>query len=217
MHAVTRIERCYVGGNPGSGDCVCTVACIIVGWGAFDWRSDETLGGALGRVEIVLVRCAFVPLSGLGGARHCQLLRGGRWDQDCCCAALLLCWSDLVGASASPPVRTLLVYVDVTSRSWMRDLDSPVRWVRRWPMWSPPSVALTASQGVRTRFSGRLVIVMGDTVSTSLWFYTVVVCGRGCGCVGQACSCCGLQRLLIVLASAPWDAAAPVETSLVRR
>ena len=41
----------------------------------------------------------------------------------------------------------MLVRVDVTRRSWMRALVSPVCWVRRWPMWSTPSVALTAPPG----------------------------------------------------------------------
>jgi hypothetical protein len=112
---------------------------------------------------------------------------------------------------------TSLVHVDVTSRSWMRALVSTACWARRWSMSSTPAVALTAPQVVRARFTGCLVMVTGDTVSTSLLLYTAVVCVRGCGCFGQACSCCGLQRLFIVLTSAPWGGAAPVETSLVRR
>ena len=59
-----------------------------------------------------------------------------------------------------------LVHVDVTSRSWMRALVS-LGWTTR-------SVALTAPQGVRTRFTGRLVIVTGATVSTTLLLHTAV-------------------------------------------
>jgi hypothetical protein len=217
VHALSRIERCYFSGNPGGGVCVCTVACCFVGWGAPDWRPDATAGRVLGRDEMILVPCAFVLLSGLGGARHWRFVRGGRRDQGCCCAMSLRCRSDAVEASASRFLGRSWCNVDVTRRSWMRAVDSPVRWVRRSPMRSTPSVALTASQGVRTRFTGSLAIVTGTTVFTSLLIHTAVVCGRGCGCVGQACSCCGLQRLLIVLAPAPWDGAAPVETSLDRR
>jgi hypothetical protein len=60
-----------------------------------------TTGRLLGGEEKLLVHCAFVPLSGLGGARPCRLLRVGRWDQGCCCAVSLLGGSDPVGASAS--------------------------------------------------------------------------------------------------------------------
>ena len=56
----------------------------------------------------------------------------------------------------------------LTSRKWMRTLDCPLCWVHRSPMWSTPSVARTAPQRVRTRFTGRLVIVTGAAVSTSL-------------------------------------------------
>ena len=59
-----------------------------------------------------------------------------------------------------------LVHVDVTSRSWMRALVS-LGWTTR-------SVALTAPQGVRTCFTGRLVIVTGATVSTTLLRYIAV-------------------------------------------
>ena len=37
---------------------------------------------------------------------------------------------------------TSLVHVDVTRRSWMRALVSPLCWVHRWPMRLTPSVAL---------------------------------------------------------------------------
>ena len=67
-----------------------------------------------------------------------------------------------------------LVHVDVTSPSTMRALASPVCLARRRPMWSTPSVALTAQHGVRARFTGRLVIVTGATMSTSLLIYTAV-------------------------------------------
>ena len=67
-----------------------------------------------------------------------------------------------------------LARVDVTRRSWMRALDSPVRWVRRSPMRSTPSVALTAQHGVRTRLTGRLVIVTEATVSRSLLLFTAL-------------------------------------------
>ena len=105
----------------------------------------------------------------------------------------------------------------LTSRTWMRTLDCPLCWVHRWPMWSTPSVARAAPQGSPHTLHWSLGDCDGATTSTSLLIYAAVACARGCGCVGQACSCCVLQRLLIVLASAPWDAAAPVETSLVRR
>ena len=80
---------------------MCTVACWFVGWGTFEWRSNVTAGRVFGREENLLVYFAFVLLNGLGGARPCRLLRFGRWDQGCCCAASLLGGSDPVGASAS--------------------------------------------------------------------------------------------------------------------
>ena len=67
------------------------------------------------------------------------------------------------------PIRvTSPVHADATRGPWMRAMKRPVRWVHRSPMRSTPSVALTASRGVRTRFTGRLVIVTGATVSTTL-------------------------------------------------
>ena len=66
----------------------------------------------------------------------------------------------------------LRVHVDVTIRSWMRALVSPVCSVRRWSTWSTPSVDPTAPKGVRTRSTRRWVIVTGATVSTSLLVYT---------------------------------------------
>ena len=66
----------------------------------------------------------------------------------------------------------------LTSPPWMRTLVCPVCWVGRSPMWSTPSIALTASRGVHTRFTGRVVMTMGATASTSLLIYTAVVCGR---------------------------------------
>jgi hypothetical protein len=80
---------------------VCTVAFWFVGWGALGWRSDVKAGRVLGREEDLLVHCAFVLPSGLGGARPRRFLHGGRCIQGCCCAVSLLFRSDPVGASAS--------------------------------------------------------------------------------------------------------------------
>jgi hypothetical protein len=90
---------------------------------------------------------------------------------------LLLCCVAVVQVGSCcgecQPIRvTSPVHADATRRPWMRAMDRLVRWVRRSPMRSTPSVALTASQGVRTHFTGRLVIVTGATVSTSLLIYT---------------------------------------------
>ena len=80
-----------------------------------------------------------------------------------CCAGRIL----LGGVPGHPCERRwYMVHVDVASWSWMRALVSLG--------WSTPSDALTAQQGVRTRFIGRSVIVTGATVSTSLLLYTAV-------------------------------------------
>ena len=119
------------------------------------------------------MRCAFVALNGLGGAS----LSIHRWRAMrprlllCCVVAMQVgsCWGECQFIRV-----TSLVHADVTRRSWMRALDSPVRWVRRSPMRSTPSVALTAQDGVRTRCTGRSVIVTGATVSTSLLLFTAL-------------------------------------------
>ena len=67
-----------------------------------------------------------------------------------------------------------LARVDVTRRSWMRALVSTLCLARRWSMLSTPSVALTAQHGVRTRLTGRLVIVTEATVSRSLLLFTAL-------------------------------------------
>ena len=139
-----------------------------------------------------------------------------------CCVADMLVGS-CCGECQSIRVRSL-VRVDVTRRSWMRALVSPVRWVRRSPMRSTPSVALTAQHGVRTRFTGRLVIVTGATVSTSLLIYTAAgdgawmrlcrssmqllravasplcpgVSSVGCGCPCRDDPCSSVIRLMLL-------------------
>ena len=117
--------------------------------------------------------CAFVLLS--TWAWRCSSLSTPPWRAMgprlllCCVAAVQVgsCWVDCQSIRV-----TLLVHVDVTSRSWMRAVVCQVYWVRRWPLWSTPSVALTAQQGVHARFTGRLVIVTRATVSTSVLIYT---------------------------------------------
>ena len=91
---------------------------------------------------------------------------------------LLCCVADMLVGSCCGECQSirvkLRVHVDVTIRSWMRALASLVSWVRSSPMRSTPSVALTAQHGIRTRFTGRLVIATGATASTSLLLFTAV-------------------------------------------
>jgi hypothetical protein len=174
LHAVMTIEHCYVGGNPGGGVCVCTVACWFVGWGTLEWRSNVTAGRVFGREENLLVH---VLIHTIQWASRCSSLSIPPWRAIgprlllCCVAAVQVgsSWGECQAIRV-----TSLVRVDVTRRWWMRAVAIPVCWARRRPMWSTPSVALTAQHGVRARSTGRLVIVTGATMSTSLLIYTAV-------------------------------------------